>query len=745
MKEVVLTVGPQGCGKTTFCKAELSNYFRISQDEMGKDYLGHFVKAMERGEKLIVVDRMNHLRGQRRAILELAKKFSYNTRIITMHKPYKTCYANIMLREGHPTLTPENPKIVERALSMFFSQYDYVLDTEADIVERSFYDPFMFDISNIYYGDRKILIGDVHGCYDEMMNLLVKCDYHPRNDVILLAGDFLDRGPKIKETLNFIRDGFNIFTVMSNHENKFLRYLRGNNITVAHGMEKTLEQFDSILRDEEAKRDLHFWLESLPYVIKFADDKYICHAGINPQLPMERQNRENLIYARSFNPETKSFTDAKAPDWYSFEGPPNTKVYFGHQVHDKALVAPWAVALDAGCVSGQKLRASVFKPYPDAYEEIVEVNGKDYMGNEPKAEFHESLVPYENLVKEKYLSKSEKGNLVLYKYAEKAAHERFWNEYTIKARGIIFEKSTGKVIANTMPKFFNLGEHEATFLKNLPELEYVTTEKMYGSCLTLFWYDGKWDVATLGSFYSTQAERAREIITKTFDDLSLKIAASHLTLVFECIYPENKIVVNYGTKEGLVLLTAYDNDGKELTRLELVDLAERAGLELVTTYDLSITEMIELQKTLPKDQEGFVIRYSNGLRVKIKGEAYMLIHHAISNLTPLNVHRAMVNGKVKLEYLVAIPEEIKADMESLKTTLESNYALIHNEVLGFCQTTIEHVGTYSNSENFKRNLGIYLQSNNLKHSGAVWPYLLERKQHMDDYIMDQIRPKGNML
>src|SRR5690606_32826127 len=108
-------------------------------------------------------------------------------------------------------------------------------------------------------------------------------------------------------------------------------------------------------------------------------------------------------------------------------------------------------------------------------------------------------------------------------------------------------------------------------------------------------------VATRGSLSSEQAKRAEQILTK-YDMTEIP---TNFTILAEIIYPENKIVVNYGNEEKLVVLGAYDRDKlEELSRTQLEIIRMYSGLPLVDLYNYTIEEMIELQKTLPKDKEG---------------------------------------------------------------------------------------------------------------------------------------------
>lgn len=283
-----------------------------------------------------------------------------------------------------------------------------------------------------------------------------------------------------------------------------------------------------------------------------------------------------------------------------------------------------------------------------------------------------------------------------------------------------------------------------SFVTNLPKQSYTVTEKMDGSCIVFFWHKNKWDVATLGSFYSTQAEKAREYCNK-FNQELLK-ETKHLTLLFEIIYPENKIVVDYKGKEGLVLLSAYDTEsGIELTRGEMLRLSDNLGMELVNQYSYSIDEMLELQKTMHKDKEGFVIRYQNGLRVKIKGEEYLRIHRAIANATPLNVWRNMKNGKLDLVFKKELPDEILPDIEKFQKILEDKYETYYTEIVKVCQEVLDTVSKFSDETTFKKNLGIFIKNNEFKYSHCVFPFYLSRNEVIEKHIMNAIEPKGNII
>jgi hypothetical protein len=234
----------------------------------------------------------------------------------------------------------------------------------------------ILDLRRHCTGKKVAIIGDIHGCYDELSELLDAIDWSPQSHILILTGDLIDRGPKIKETLMFAMNTPSVYSLMSNHERKLLRYLLGHHVQSA-ALAKTIAQCgEAFLRDPSFLR----WLESLPWIVRYTDTSYVVHAGIRPDRPINRQQKDHCIYIRTWNPKTKKISnEGMDPWWYEYpylyssqwhHFPLSIKIFFGHQRHDKAWVSDWACALDGGVVFGGTLRAYVKN------KGIVETNAK---------------------------------------------------------------------------------------------------------------------------------------------------------------------------------------------------------------------------------------------------------------------------------------------------------------------------------------------------------------------------------
>jgi RNA ligase len=254
--------------------------------------------------------------------------------------------------------------------------------------------------------------------------------------------------------------------------------------------------------------------------------------------------------------------------------------------------------------------------------------------------------------------------LTIWNYTEKVQYENLWDEVTLMCRGLVTD-DTGDIVATPFQKFFNIEEG-----KFEPTEKFEVYEKMDGSLGIVFWYRGQWVVATRGSFTSDQANKAREILRKYNTDIMFR----HLTFCFEIIYPENRIVLDYGTDEKLVLLGTFDKNGKETDS----SIWSQWGFDVVKKYD-GINDYKQLKEMVKNDQEGFVVKFSNGDRIKVKGVEYLRLHKIMTNVTTTGIWEYLKNGEDVMELLKDVPDEFYKKIENYIKDLRYSYFQISED------------------------------------------------------------------
>jgi RNA ligase len=255
--------------------------------------------------------------------------------------------------------------------------------------------------------------------------------------------------------------------------------------------------------------------------------------------------------------------------------------------------------------------------------------------------------------------------LTIWNYTEKVQYENLWDEVTLMCRGLVTDNE-GDIVATPFHKFFNIEEG-----KFEPTEKFEVYEKMDGSLGIVFWYRGQWVVATRGSFTSDQANKAREILRKYNTDIMFR----HLTFCFEIIYPENRIVLDYGADEKLVLLGTFDKNGKETDS----SIWSQWGFDVVKKYD-GINDYKQLKEMVKNDQEGFVVKFSNGDRIKVKGVEYLRLHKIMTNVTTTGIWEYLKNGEDVMELLKDVPDEFYKKIENYIKELRYYYFQISEDV-----------------------------------------------------------------
>lgn len=264
-------------------------------------------------------------------------------------------------------------------------------------------------------------------------------------------------------------------------------------------------------------------------------------------------------------------------------------------------------------------------------------------------------------------------DLTIWNYSPKVQYEKLWDNITIQCRGLV-TNSKGDIIARPFKKFFNYEEHKP---EDIPNEEYVVYEKLDGSLGILFNYENEWILATRGSFTSPQSIKGKEILNK-HDISSLR---KDNTYLFEIIYPENRIVVDYGDQEKLVVIGGiHTKTGDEIPDSSLFWLQD-AGFEIVTTYKTWGEGYDLLKEEISKDREGYVIRFKSGFRMKIKGEEYKRLHKILTNISNRDIWEYLKENKPFDELIDKVPDEFYEWVKKTADDLVEKYYEIEKKSL----------------------------------------------------------------
>lgn len=258
--------------------------------------------------------------------------------------------------------------------------------------------------------------------------------------------------------------------------------------------------------------------------------------------------------------------------------------------------------------------------------------------------------------------------LTIWNYSEKVQYENLWDEITLQTRGLVTDDK-GNVVAKPYRKFFNMEEG-----KHTPTPDFEVYDKLDGSLGILFNYEGEWVFATRGSFNSDQSIKGLELLQK-YDYYKLH---KDYTYLFEIIYNDNRIVVKYPYEDVILLgmietKTGYDVDlYNEGVDLRLKNLINNIGINIVKKYD-GIKDYSILKSMIKDDEEGYVVKFSNGDRMKIKGEEYLRLHKIMTNVSTTSVWEMLSEGNDVLDLLKDVPDEFYNKIKMYVKDLRYNH------------------------------------------------------------------------
>lgn len=281
----------------------------------------------------------------------------------------------------------------------------------------------------------------------------------------------------------------------------------------------------------------------------------------------------------------------------------------------------------------------------------------------------------QQLIADGYISKRKHPteDLWILNYTARTQYAKVWTPETIMCRGLVVDERWN-VIARGFPKFWNWEEHpeevRAERLGMIAQGKARFTEKMDGSLIIAFWHNGSWHFTTRGSFESEQAAQA-PFIASLGDRWKQFYPNRDYTYLLEIIYPENRIVVDYGPARDMYLLVVIDTKtGQEV-------LLKAPG-PFPRPHVYSQNEVANSAWVKP-NSEGVVVTFDDGWRCKMKTEEYKRLHKLLCGVTPKSIWEMLVQGEDPADLCDKVPDEFYQWVQKTEAHLRGEYHLILNQ------------------------------------------------------------------
>ncbi|MGB3756116.1 MAG: polynucleotide kinase-phosphatase [Rivularia sp. (in: cyanobacteria)] len=394
---LVTLIGASGSGKSSFAKKHFqpfevlsSDFCRglVSNDENSQDAsrdafdVLHYIAGKRlAAAKLTVIDATNVQKEDRKYYVNLAREYHCLPVAIVLNLPENICHQRNQQRPNRQFGSyvvqrhVQNLKRSLRGLEKEGFRYVYVLNSIEEIAAVTIERKPLWNNRKHEHGPFDI-IGDIHGCCDELELLLEKLGYvetryiaslqayhHPQGRKALFLGDLVDRGPRILDTVKLVKNMVEAgaaICVPGNHENKLLRKIRGKKVKLNHGLEQTVAEIEALSEEvkEPLLKELEQFIDSLISHFVLDDGRLVvAHAGMREEMQGRGSGkvRSFALYGETTG-EIDEFGLPVRYDWASeYRG--EAMVVYGHTPVPEAEWLNNTIDIDTGCVFGGKLTA----------------------------------------------------------------------------------------------------------------------------------------------------------------------------------------------------------------------------------------------------------------------------------------------------------------------------------------------------------------------------------------------------
>ncbi len=536
---LVILIGASGCGKSTFARKYFkqteilsSDHYRgvVSDDETdqsaSKDAFEvlHYIAAKRLAAgRLTVIDATNVQPEDRKKLIQIAKQYHVFPIAIAFNLPEQLCHERNAQRPDRnfgPHVVKRHTQALRRSLKGLYKEgfhRTYILDSLDRIENVQIDREPLWNNRHSEHGPFDI-IGDVHGCCDELEQLLERLGYqkqpiasffmtnlgeglspdrdtyrHPDGRKVIFLGDLVDRGPRILDTIalvqNMIKAG-QAFCVVGNHDDKLLRQIQGKNVKINHGLENSIAEIDELPTETKAEttKDIQGFLASLISHYVLDDGKLVvAHAGLKQELQGRGSGavRAFAMYGETTG-EIDEFGLPVRHNWAAeYRG--QAMVVYGHTPVPESVWLNNTIDLDTGCVFGGKLTAL---RYPE--RELVSVPAArvycepirpliDTTTTISAQQDLDDLLDLEDVLGKRRIDTRLQPNITIREENAIAALE-VMSRFAANPKWLIYLPPTMSPVAtSTVPRFLEYPTEALSFYKSQDVTEVVCEEKHMGS------------------------------------------------------------------------------------------------------------------------------------------------------------------------------------------------------------------------------------------------------------------------
>lgn len=609
MRTLLLMRGAPGSGKTTWIREHgLEDYtlspdnvrvlcsstelqpngeFKISQDRDNEQVVWDILlklleHRMSRGEFTIIDATCSKTKDIQR-YKELADSYRYRMFIVDFTDiPLETCIAQNKMR-------PEFKQVPQASIENVYARFaTQQVPSGVKIIKRDEFDTLLEQPIDLSQYRKIVFVGDIHGCYDTLMQYPDFKDGLKDDTEYIFLGDYIDRGNqnyKVLEFLGKIKDLPNVCLLEGNHERWIHCY--GNNVPAKSKEfeDKTKVELSANHYDEKEARMLYRKLRQFSHFMWNGLEILACHGGI-PNL------NTNLLYlpTQKFVQGVGNYSDyiAVADSWMG-QTKDNQYLIHGHRNTEasETQIADRVFNLEGRVEFGGKLRiVELTNLAVGRYDSnlpvenipiwnVVELDDcqpvdENLKTEERPVETVEEAVSY--LRNNRFVQEKELGNNISsFNFTREAFYKGNWNKQTILARGLFINTETNEIVARSFAKFFNIGEVHSTELASLRD-KFVFPVKAYlkeNGFLAVISYNKDIDDLFIASKSTNKGDYAKYIHNQLYEnnnklyDTILDWLRRHrdenVSLVFECIDVKHDPHIIKYDKSKLVLLEVVKN------------------------------------------------------------------------------------------------------------------------------------------------------------------------------------------